>query len=416
MAPNRTVLTLKQDSSKVLTNAVEALSLAGSLESITKIVARAARALTGADGTAFILREDGRCYYADEDAIGPLWKGQRFPADGCVSGWSMRHRQPVVIEDVYLDPRVPQDAYRKTFVKSLCVVPIRDGDPLGAIGAYWANPHRANEDDIKFLQVLANSCAVAIENVELRNTAKVRFDQQTDLVNRQKELESAMYSLAHDLRSPITTVTGFVELLKLRTDRIFKEFPTVDPNVAQRIDDYINSILRTCENMNSQIVRMLMLYQVTNQTVKKQLIDVTALAEEIAQELKIQNPLRELEFKIERDLEANADRLLLRLALENLLSNAVKYSSRKPRAMIQFGLEQGPNGAFYVRDNGEGFDPADVNKLFRPLGRLHDATEFDGTGLGLVSVARIVELHGGTIRAEGEPRRGATFFFTLPNQ
>lgn len=410
----RSVLTLKQDSSRVLTNAVEALSLANSLESVTQIVARAARSLTGADGTSFVLRDGDKCYYADEDAISPLWKGLRFQAENCVSGWSMHHRESVIIEDIFKDPRVPQDAYRKTFVKSLCMVPIRDEAPVGAIGAYWASHHRATEDEIKFLQVLANSCAVAIENIELRNTMKRQFEANSGLMNRHKELETAMHSLAHDLRSPITTVTGFMELLKLRTDRIFKENPTIDPVVAQRIDDYISSVLKTCGNMSDQIARMLALYQVTNQTLNKQRIDMTALSHELAEDLKIQNPQRTIEFKIDQDLEAHADPQLIRLALENLLSNAVKYSSRKPQTIIQVGLEHGQGGAFFVRDNGEGFDPADAAKLFRPLVRLHNAIDFNGTGLGLVSVARIVELHGGSVRAEGEPKRGATFFFTLP--
>lgn len=410
----RAIALFKQDSSKVLTEAIEDLSLATALSDVTKIVAKAARLLTGADGTTFVLRDDDRCYYVDEDAIGPLWKGLRFPSESCISGWAMRHRQPVLIEDVFKDPRVPHDAYRVTFVKSMLMVPIREENPIGAIGAYWADHHLASEDDIKFLQVLGNSCAVAFENVELRNSMQKRSVERVGLVNRQKELETALHSLAHDLRSPLTTVSGFAELLKLRTDRIFKEIPNIDANVSQRIEDYILSILRTCGHMNDQISRMLMLYQVTNQTLSKEKIDLTAISTELAHDLKIQNPERMIEFKIDRGLEAIADRQLIRLALENLLSNAVKYSSRKPHSLIQVGLDHGQPDAFFIRDNGEGFDPHDADKLFRPLVRLHDSKEFKGTGLGLVSVARIVELHGGSIRAEGEPSCGATFFFTLP--
>lgn len=411
------VVQLKLDPSKTLARAVEDLSMTTSLEEITQTVAKAARELTGADGTSFVLRDGDKCYYVDENAIGPLWKGLRFQASSCISGFSMNHRQPVLIEDVFADPRVPHDAYRVTFVKSLCMVPIREESPIGAIGAYWAKEHLASAEDVKALQVLANSCAVALENFELREAMRKRAEEKTGLVNRQKELETAMHSLAHDLRSPLTTVAGLAELLKMRTERVFADPESIDEASGQRMHEYIDSILRTCGNMADQISRMLMLYQVTNQNLSKEHTDITAISNELAQGLKIQHPERMIEFKIDHNLEANADPKLIRLALENLLSNAVKYSSRKPHSLIQVGLDQGKPGkrSFYVKDNGEGFDAADAHKLFRPLVRLHKNEDFHGTGLGLVSVARIVELHGGSIHAEGTRSKGATFYFTLPD-
>lgn len=416
-AAKNSVIKFKPDPSKTLARAVEDLAMTNSLEEITQTVARAARELTGADGTTFVLRDGDKCYYVDENAIGPLWKGLRFPASACISGFSMNHRQPVLIEDVFADPRVPHDAYRVTFVKSLAMVPIREESPIGAIGAYWAKGHLASPEDVKALQVLANSSAVALENFELREAMKKRAEEKTGLVNRQKELETAMHSLAHDLRSPLTTVAGLAELLKMRTERIFADPENIDEASGERMQEYIDSILRTCGNMADQISRMLMLYQVTNQDLYKEHTDITAISNELAQGLKIQHPERMIEFKIDHNLEANADPKLIRLALDNLLSNAVKYSSRKPHSLIQVGLDQGgPKGrSFYVRDNGEGFDPADAHKLFRPLVRLHKNEDFRGTGLGLVSVARIVELHGGSIRAEGTRSKGATFYFTLPD-
>ena len=147
--------------------AIQRLALARSLEDIADIVRHAARRLTAADGATLVLREHDQCYYFDEDAIAPLWKGQRFPLDACVSGWVMEHREPAVIPDIRTDPRVPQDAYRPTFVKSLCLVPIRTLDPIGAIGNYWAVPHAPRPDEIQLLQALADSTAVAIENVRM---------------------------------------------------------------------------------------------------------------------------------------------------------------------------------------------------------------------------------------------------------
>jgi response regulator RpfG family c-di-GMP phosphodiesterase len=155
-----------------LVRVVQRLSLARSVVEIQEIVRTAARRLTNADGATFILREAGQCYYVDEDAIAPLWKGSRFPLDECISGWTMLNRSPVVIEDIYADERIPHDAYRPTFVTSLAMVPIRQLNPVGAIGNYWANHHRADEREVALLQALADSTAVALENVRAYQEAE----------------------------------------------------------------------------------------------------------------------------------------------------------------------------------------------------------------------------------------------------
>jgi putative two-component system response regulator len=148
-----------------LVRAIQRLSLARSIAEVQAIVRTAARRLTGAEGATFVLREGAYCYYADEDAISPLWKGQRFPLEACVSGWAMLNRRAAAIEDIYADPRVSHDAYRPTFVKSLAMVPIRMLDPVGAIGNYWARRHRPSAAEVELLQALADSTAVALENV-----------------------------------------------------------------------------------------------------------------------------------------------------------------------------------------------------------------------------------------------------------
>jgi hypothetical protein len=149
-----------------LIGAVQDLSLARSLDDVTAVVRGAARVLAGADGATFVLLEGDQCYYADEDAIAPLWKGHRFPAAACVSGWVIHHRQPVLIPDITADERVPQDAYRRTFVKSLAMVPIRSLSPLGAVGVYWATPNRPTAAVVRLIQALADSAAVALEVVK----------------------------------------------------------------------------------------------------------------------------------------------------------------------------------------------------------------------------------------------------------
>jgi putative two-component system response regulator len=150
-----------------LIGVVQRLSLARTVDDIQEIVRAAARKLTGADGATVVLRDDDRCFYADEDAVSPLWKGQRFPMSACISGWTMENRRPVKIPDIYEDDRIPHDAYRPTFVRSLAMVPIRRLDPVGAIGNYWAERHETSDREVALLQALADSTAVALENVRV---------------------------------------------------------------------------------------------------------------------------------------------------------------------------------------------------------------------------------------------------------
>lgn len=143
------------------------MSMARGLPEVMGAVRAKARSLIRADGITFVLRDGDKCFYADEDAITPLWKGQRFPAETCISGWAMQHREVVVIEDIYADDRIPHAAYRPTFVKSLAMVPVRQEDPVAAIGAYWARRYTPSPEQLMTLQRIANGAAVAFTNVAL---------------------------------------------------------------------------------------------------------------------------------------------------------------------------------------------------------------------------------------------------------
>lgn len=177
-----------------LVGVIQRLSLARSLSEIQAVVRTAARSLTGADGASFVLRDGDQCYYADEDSISPLWKGKRFPLHSCVSGWVMVSRHPAVIEDIYEDDRVPHQAYRRTFVKSLVMVPIRQLDPVGAIGNYWARRHHATAQELELLQALADSAALAMENVRFyRELEDSRLDTLQKLARTAEYRDDATY-------------------------------------------------------------------------------------------------------------------------------------------------------------------------------------------------------------------------------
>jgi signal transduction histidine kinase len=392
-----------------LVTVVQELSLARDLETIMAIVRRAARELTGADGAAFILRDNGLCFYADENAIAPLWKGRRFPMTSCISGWAMLNRQQAVIEDIYADPRIPHDAYRPTFVKSLAMVPIRTIDPLGAIGNYWAERRLPTPEEVKLLQALADTTAVALENVRVYAELEQRVkDRTAELETINKELETFSYAVSHDLRAPLRHIDGFTQaLLEECADRL-------DENGQ----NYLNRICNATKRMGQLIEDLLGLSRTTRLPVTRDQANLSLITREIVSELQSGVPGRQTDFVIPEELSAHGDPRLLRVVLENLLSNAWKYTSKSSQVRIEIGSMTTPEGrtAYYVRDNGAGFDMAYAGKLFGVFQRLHADKEFPGTGVGLATVQRIIHKHGGRIWAEAAVNQGATFYFTLGSQ
>lgn len=190
-----------KESEKInISDIIQKLSLAKDLETIMYIVRKAARKITESDGATFVLRDGNQCFYADEDAIAPLWKGKRFPMNICISGWVMENRQPVVIEDIYTDPRIPIDAYRVTFVKSLLMVPIRTDAPIGAIGAYWAESYSPTQEQVKLLIMLANSTSIAMENIMLQLEIEKGQQENSTQAGITKELLIANNNLESTLK------------------------------------------------------------------------------------------------------------------------------------------------------------------------------------------------------------------------
>ncbi len=381
-----------------LVNVVKALSLARDLPSVMAIVRRAARLLTGADGATFVLRDRDLCHYADEDAIGPLWKGQRFPMHSCISGWAMTHRQPAVVEDIYSDPRIPVSAYEPTFVRSVVMVPIRAMDPIGAIGTYWARRRLPEAQEVRLLQALADTTAVAMEN------ARIYQELESRVAERTAELEAFTYAVSHDLRAPIRHMHGFATIL-------FKEQKEVLGEKGLATLDRISS---AAVRMGEMVEGLLGLSRTSQIQFRRLPLDLASLAREVAEECASTSP-HLVDFRVPASLPTEGDPILLRIALQNLLGNAWKFTGKKEAPQVELGTETGPDGAkvYFVRDNGAGFEPSSADRLFGVFQRLHTQQDFPGTGVGLASVQRIIRKHGGRIWATSQPGEGSTFSFTL---
>lgn len=385
-----------------LVGAIQELSLTRDLDAVMRIVRSVARELCGADGATFVLRDDGKCFYADEDAIAPLWKGKRFPMEACISGWAMLHREAVIIEDIYADARIPHDAYRPTFVKSLAMVPIRTAAPIGAIGTYWATTRRVTQDELELLQALANSTSIAMENVQLFSELEARVRMRTaQLEAANRELEAFSYSVSHDLRAPLRSIDGYGTAL--------------EEDLADRLGakdrEHFSRLRAACSRMNVLIDDLLTLSKVSRGELRDEVVDISSLARSIAEDLVRQAKDRQFDIVIADGLQSRGDPSLVRAVLENLLGNAFKFTARVPHARIEVGCSD--KGTFFVRDNGAGFDMKYAAKLFAPFQRLHSNKEFPGTGVGLATVQRIVHRHGGRIWVESKPGEGTTFSFTL---
>lgn len=385
-----------------LVDVVQKLSLARGLDAIVDIVRKAARQLTGCDGATFVLRDGPYCYYVDEDAISPLWKGQRFPLETCISGWAMLNSKSAIIPDIYKDARIPHAAYRPTFVHSLAMVPIRSYSPIGAIGNYWARQHECTPQELMLLEALANTTAVAMENVEMYQglEGQVR-DRTRDLQAVNQELEAFSSAVSHDLRAPLRAMNAELE--------VAREHAGVLPA------DSIARLRESTSHMSSLIDDLLRLSHITRTELLLDQTDLSAIANKIVIRLRNADPKREAQVRIEPGLTARADAGLIAVVLENLLSNAWKYSSKRELSRIELDTyrNEASQLVYRVQDNGAGFNPSYADRLFKPFTRLHDARQFPGVGIGLATVLRIIQRHGGNIWASSDGRSGAQFMFTL---
>jgi signal transduction histidine kinase len=249
---------------------------------------------------------------------------------------------------------------------------------------------------------LARAANELLEQMQQRDLVLRR--RSTELEAANGELEAFAYSVSHDLRSPLASVSGFSQALR---DDYGK---TLDETGRE----YLSWIESAVQQMNDLVAGLLQMSRVSRVEIHRTDVDLSAMAASIAETFRQKAPARAVRFRIEPGMTASADERLVHAVLENLMSNAFKFTGKVADAVITVGttIEQ-DRRAFFVRDNGAGFDSVKASRMFTPFQRLHSASEFEGTGVGLSTVKRIVERHGGAIWAEGNLGKGAAFFFTL---
>jgi PAS domain S-box-containing protein len=241
---------------------------------------------------------------------------------------------------------------------------------------------------------------------EIEHLNETLSARASELERANRDLESFGYTVSHDLRTPLTNINGYCQLIM----ELFGG--ALDEDCKQ----YINIILNETMHMNDLIKTLLDFSKVNGAEIKPSRTELSEMANVIAAALSMREPARKLQFAIEPEVTVDGDPELLRVVLNNLFSNACKYTGLKEEPRIEFGVADRELGSYYVRDNGAGFDMAHASKLFNPFQRLHSDREFAGFGIGLATVQRIVQRHGGRVWAEAEVDKGATFYFTLPRQ
>jgi PAS domain S-box-containing protein len=349
---------------------------------------------------------------------------QGLPLDG--SRWTVQRlieeRQPLVVSR--LDELPPEAAPERELnqaagVEAYVSVPLVYGDEVvGTFGFDVAEgPRTWTDTELSLLKMVGQIISNALQrkrtderlqqlNVELEDRVRRRT---LDLETVNRELEAFAHSVSHDLRAPVRAIVGFSQaVLEDQADR-----------VDETGRDYLHRVIAAGRRLGEMIDALLTLSRASRAELKTEDVDLGSLARSIINDLRVAAPDREVEVYIADGLEAHGDTRLLGLVVQNLLENAWKFSSGCEVARIEVGAGNvtGPDGvsqrAFFVRDNGIGFDIAHADQLFVPFQRLHGADGFPGTGIGLATVQRIVHRHGGAVWAESEAGRGATFSFTL---
>ena len=421
-----------------LLEGIEALAGAHSIDAIVQVLRRYARDIAGADGISVILRDGDLCHYVTEDATGPLWAGQRFPMSTCVSGWVMLNRQSALIPDIYLDDRVPHEAYRPTFVRSMLMTPVGSPEVTAAIGAYWAETLTPQPATIDRLETLARSAAIAFENAKLlgmlhdanqsleqrvgERTAELRQqiderDRLEDTLRQMQRLEAVgqlTSGVAHDFNNLLTVILGNLEFLQRDSGQ------ASDPKFGRRIAN-----MKAAAERGAKLTAQLLAFS-RRQRLEAKPID---LNESVAN---MQDLLRssmggsvQLELVLHPQLwPAMVDQTQLELVILNLAINARDAMQVGGALAIETAnatvsaptRPEEPSAGDYVvvsvADTGSGMSEAVLARAFEPFFTTKEVGK--GSGLGLAQVYGFAKQSGGGVRIETRIGEGTVVKVYLP--
>ncbi len=336
------------------------------------------------------------------ETLGITWSDSergRGPTGTAIRTGAMTACPNMLTDPAFLPWR--EQAIKRGYASSIAFPLIAANKAFGAITIYSKEADPFSVSEMNLLAELADNLAYGIE---VLRTKAAREQSHLELAEVNQELESFIYSVSHDLRAPLRSVSGFTKI--------------INEDYAQSLDEkgrgYLARIHKGAEKMSRLIDDLLYLSRISRQNLARTRVDMGKLALQSIAELRQAQPDRSVSVDIKEGLDVSADHRLLALALTNLLANAWKFTAKTRDARIEFGaLGRNNSTAYYVKDNGAGFDPAYADKMFLPFHRLHSESEFEGTGIGLTIVERVIRRHGGKVWAEGAVGKGATVFFTL---
>ena len=397
----------------------EAIVSGRSLVSVLQLVADRARDLIMAENLLIPMLDQTREKYTYAAASGKDASdivGSEFPVRVGMCGWVLRNEKPLLYGNMcdanewMLNNKTE---WEEGDISALLVPLMVQHRIIGGLsGTGKVGGGSFTQRDLELLQLFANQVSIAIENArlfqevnELVASLEQRVIERTyELETTNQELEAFSYSVSHDLRAPLRSIDGFSLAL-------LEDFGS---QLDASGKEYLERLRANALHMGELIDAMLLLSRVTQAELHKTPLDLSAMASKIAAQLVRSAPERQITFTITPGMMADGDDSLITALLENLLSNAFKYTGKTTHAVIQLTLTQWQGtSCFCISDNGAGFNMAYADKLFKPFQRLHTTREFDGTGVGLATVKRIVHRHGGWIHAESELGKGASFYFTL---
>lgn len=387
----------------------EALRLAviAEVEPVARGLSKSVARVIGAETAAVALWDDAkqtlRFYVGDQEMV-------ETGLDGAVMAPVFTEQRPMIklasAETVRLSKLM-----REAGLVSAIGAPITwGGARYGVLAIYAARPPLFAEDDLEIVDLLARQIALVLRSHDLFTEVRTlngELEHRVAEVNAaNEELGSFAYAVSHDLRAPLRAIDGFSEILVQEKSDV----------LGEEGSDHLRRVRKAAQTMGQLIDDLLQLSRTGRAELHFAPVDLTALGRRIAAEHAERGPDRQVTFRAAEGLRAAGDESLLRIVLDNLIGNAWKFTRPVKDPVVELGVTNGTGPrAFYVRDNGVGFDETYKAKLFVPFQRLHSPREFEGTGIGLATVRRVVRRHGGDVWAESRPDAGATFYFTLPD-